>query len=153
MADEVTQKKLKEAFRLFEREGCIEVDDLGIIMRHLNLNPTEKQITALKTEMGPNVIDYNVFEAVMSKIVLTSTYDGATLTLDTEDQLLRAFEILDPERNGLIPSEKLVQLLKSQGEPMTEEEINEFLQFAQSKDSAIIRYEEYVNLLCSHLKK
>ncbi|KAG2373924.1 hypothetical protein C9374_011589 [Naegleria lovaniensis] len=140
--------KLKEAFRLFESEGVVEVEDFGVILRHLGLNPTQKQLAALKTEMAEPFVTFEKFEAVMSKIILTSTYDGVAMVVDSEDQLLKAFETLDPEKKGYIPTDKMINWLKTHGEPMNDEEINEFLRVAQAKDGPIIRYEDYVSLLC-----
>ena len=146
-----SSKKLKDAFRLFESEGVVEVQDFGLILRHLGLNPTEQQCATLKKEMGEDFVTFEKFEAVMNKILLTSTYDGVAMTIDSEDLLIKAFELLDTEKTGFIPTDKMITLLKSYGEPMDDEEINEFLKVAQSKEAQVIRYEDYVNLLCGSI--
>ncbi|KAL9658619.1 hypothetical protein ABK040_006156 [Willaertia magna] len=146
---EALRKKLREAFHIFESEGIIDVEDLGNILRYLGLNPTQKQLETLKEEMADQFVPFEKFEAIISKIVLTSTYDGVGMARDTETTLLKAFEVLDPERKGYVDSEKMVRLLKTYGEPMNDEEINAFLKVAEDQQNKVIRYEEYVTKLSS----
>ena len=57
---------------------------------------------------------------------------------DSEDKLLRAFRTLDTENKGFVEAEKLRNLLTTHGERFSQEEIDEFLNFAVSAASRTV---------------
>lgn len=123
--------------------------DLGTCLRYLNLNPTKKQLSRIQEEFGQDFITFEMFEPVVMKILITNTYDDELLIRDSEDIILRAFEVLDPEKTGYIETDKMVHLLKEYGEPFDLEEIREFIHVAEDPENHVIRYEELARILAN----
>ena len=82
-------------------------------------------------------------------MVLTGTYNDEIITRDSEDTLMRAFEVIDEDQKGVIDSEKMRLLLRTYGEPMEDEEIQEMINAIEDPDTHTIRIEDYVARLCS----
>ena len=64
--------ELKEAFQLFDRDGdgTISTDELGIVLRSIGQNPTEKQIEDMIAEVDEDnngYCEYDEFLLLMSK--------------------------------------------------------------------------------------
>jgi Ca2+-binding EF-hand superfamily protein len=77
--------------------------------------------------------------------MVTYQYNDELISRDSDDMLMKAFELLDEERKGFLETERFLELIKSLGEPMSEEEIAEFLHAAEDPDQHVIRYEEYIS--------
>mmetsp|Transcript_42481 Transcript_42481/g.70649 ORF Transcript_42481/g.70649 Transcript_42481/m.70649 type:complete len:178 (+) Transcript_42481:31-564(+) len=148
-------KNIKDAFSLFDKEskGVCDVREIGTIVRHLGICPTEIElrdmITEIEEEEPTGFIRFEKFERMMSRILLENQYPR-----DTEEKLLRAFRTLDKEINkggvvkGFVEADKLRQLLTTHGERFSQEEIDEFLSFAVDPETGTIQYEDYVSQVC-----
>ena len=103
--------------------------EIGTIVRYLGLCPTELElrnvIEEIREEEPTGFIRFEKFERMMSRIMLENQYPR-----DSEDKLLRAFRTLDTENKGFVEAEKLRNLLTTHGERFSQEEIDEFLNFA-----------------------
>lgn len=64
-------------------------------------------------------ITYEKFEKKMIQVLQTGEYAP-----DTDDTLLAAFRVLDPDRNGYIESEVMKELLITRGTPFREKEVD-----------------------------
>lgn len=73
MGDQLTEEQIadyKEAFSLFDKDGdgVIKVADLGLLVRSLNLNPTESQIGDMQQDVDPDgtgKVDFPEFISLM----------------------------------------------------------------------------------------
>ncbi|XP_023246678.1 EF-hand calcium-binding domain-containing protein 2-like [Copidosoma floridanum] len=65
---------------------------------------------------------------------------------DPED-LLKAFQVLDPDNRGYVMRDDLEKSLTEMGEPFTKEEINEMMSVACDPQTSKIHYEHYINML------
>ena len=149
--DQAAQKKqkvlkdIKDAFALFDREGKGQCDvrEIGTIVRHLGICPTEIElrdlITECEDEEPTGFIRYDRFERMMSRVLLDNQYPR-----DSEEKLLRAFRVLDQNNNGYVEAEKIKTLLTTHGERFSQEEIDDFLSFASDSESGLMHYEDYV---------
>ena len=63
---------------------------------------------------------------------------------DSEEKLLRAFRTLDPDNKGYVEAEKIRTMLTTHGERFSQEEIDDFLQFAVDAETGHLHYEDYV---------
>ena len=139
------QKRIDEAFKLFDRDDkkMVDVREIGTIVRHLGICPTEIElrdlITECEEEEPTGFIRFEKFERMMTRILLENQYPR-----DSEDKLLRAFRTLDPDNKGYIEAEKLRNLLTTHGERFSQEEIDDFLSFASDSESGLMHYEDYV---------
>merc|ERR1719217_1487157 len=138
-------KAIKEGFALFDRDGqgkC-DVREIGTIVRHLGICPTEIElrdmILEIEEEEPTGFIRFEKFQRMMSRVLLENQYPR-----DSEDKLLRAFRTLDVDNKGYIEAEKLRNLLTTHGERFSQEEIDDFLNFAADSESGFMHYEDYV---------
>jgi Ca2+-binding EF-hand superfamily protein len=130
------QKMIKDGFALFDKDskGVCDVREVGTVVRHLGICPTEIElrdmITEIEEEEPTGFIRFEKFERMMSRILLENQYPR-----DSEDKLLRAFRTLDPDNKGYIEADKLRNLLTTHGERFSQEEIDDFLTFASDAES------------------
>lgn len=61
------------------------------------------------------------------------------------EELLKAFQTLDKENKGYLTKEYLTKAMMEEGEPFTQEEIDEMMAIAVDPDSGNINYEYYIN--------
>ena len=141
-------KAIKDGFALFDPDGKGQCDvrEIGTIVRHLGICPTEIElrdmITEIEEEEPTGFINFDRFERMMSRVLLENQYPR-----DGEEKLLRAFRTLDPDNKGYVEAEKLRTLLTTHGERFSPEEIDDFLNFAVDAESGHLHYEDYVNLV------
>merc|ERR1719440_718700 len=140
-----TYKAIKDGFALFDRDGkgVCDVREIGTIVRHIGICPTEIElrdlITEIEEEEPTGFIRFEKFERMMSRVLLENQYPR-----DSEDKLLRAFRTLDPDNKGYVEAEKVRTLLTTHGERFSQEEIDDFLHFAVDAESGLLYYEDYV---------
>lgn len=71
-------------------------------------------------EDEPNTcITYEKFQSKMIQVLTTNEYAP-----DTDDQLLAAFRVLDPEKRGYIETDVMRELLATKGTPFREKELD-----------------------------
>ena len=105
-------KSIKEGFALFDRDGAgkCDVREIGTIVRHLGICPTEIElrdlITECEEEEPTGFIRFERFERMMSRVLLENQYPR-----DSEEKLLHAFRILDPDQKGYLEAEKVRQMM------------------------------------------
>ena len=138
-------KNIKDAFELFDRDGkgMCDVREIGTIVRHLGICPTEIElrdlITECEEEEPTGFIRFERFERTMSRVLLESQFPR-----DSEEKILRAFRVLDQENKGYVEADKIKPLLMKNGERFSEEEMEDFLNFAVDQESGLLHYEDYV---------
>ena len=92
MVENLSEERITEfkaAFELFDRDrdGAINNNELGTVMRNLGQNPSEEELREMIKEIdldGNGVIDFNEFLYLMVKKMNTN---------DTEEELLETFKI------------------------------------------------------------
>ena len=65
----------------------------------------------------------------------------------SEEVLLRAFEVLDQDKKSYLSSEELKKVLMEEGEPFSQEEMDEMLQAAVDPDKGTVLYKDFVTLM------
>ncbi|XP_054550929.1 dynein regulatory complex protein 8 isoform X4 [Talpa occidentalis] len=115
-------KKIKEAFEVFDHESNNTVD--------------------VEEEEPTGYIRYEKFLPVMTQVLMEKRYRPIP-----EDVLLRAFEVLDPDKLGFIPKEELIKFMTEEGEPFSQEEMEEMLSAAIGPESTSIHYKEYIAMM------
>lgn len=61
--------------------------------------------------------------------------------------LLEAFKVLDPEGHGYLTKEYISTLMTQDGEPFTQDELEEMLEIAIDPQTQTVPYEYYINQL------
>ncbi|KAM5272236.1 myosin light chain 5 [Ctenodactylus gundi] len=103
------------------RDGFIDKEDLKDTYASLGkINVKDDELDAmLKEASGP--INFTMFLNLFGER-LTGT--------DTEETILNAFKMLDPDGKGSIHKEYIKRLLMSQADKMTASEVDQMLEFA-----------------------
>lgn len=63
------------------------------------------------------------------------------------EKLLEAFHVLDPENRGTLTKDYFGKLMMEEGEPFTQEELDEMMAVAIDPLTGLIPYEFYLNQL------
>ncbi|CAH8483314.1 unnamed protein product [Schistosoma turkestanicum] len=139
------EAKIKDIFDLFdhERNKTIDFRELGTVIRALGGVPTEAEIISLVRELEndpPNgYINYETFLPVMMQAMRQKRFEPVS-----EEELLKAFLVLDPEKKGFLSAEALESYMVSSGEPFTKEEMEEMLAAATDFSKGKIMYRGFV---------
>ncbi|XP_009891964.1 PREDICTED: EF-hand calcium-binding domain-containing protein 2 [Charadrius vociferus] len=142
------EKKIIEAFEVFDHEcnKTVDVREIGSIVRSLGCFPTEAELHELlakvEEEEPTGYINLEKFLPVMTKVLLDRSYPPIP-----EDVLLHAFEALDENKCGYITKEELVKYLTEEGEPFTQEEMEDMLSTALDPETNTVCYRDYISMM------
>uniref|UniRef100_A0AAA9TDG6 EF-hand calcium binding domain 2 n=1 Tax=Bos taurus TaxID=9913 RepID=A0AAA9TDG6_BOVIN len=141
-------KKIKEAFEVFDHESnnTVDVREVGTIIRSLGCCPSEGElhdlIAEVEEEEPTGYIRFEKFLPVMTEVLLERRYRPIP-----EDILLRAFEVLDPAKRGFLSKDELIKYMTEEGEPFSQEEMEEMLSAAIDPESNSIHYKDYITMM------
>mmetsp|Transcript_35678 Transcript_35678/g.93261 ORF Transcript_35678/g.93261 Transcript_35678/m.93261 type:complete len:190 (+) Transcript_35678:41-610(+) len=136
------------AFQVFDHEGTnmVDVRELGAIIRSLGLCPTEAELNTMtmecEDEEESGIVRYNKFEPMVTRVMLSNRFRS-----EAEEDLLKAFQVLDAEGQGFLTEEDLTKILLEEGEPFKQEEVEEMMVQAKALDRDVIVYDEHIPLL------
>ncbi|XP_028044820.1 dynein regulatory complex protein 8-like isoform X1 [Monomorium pharaonis] len=147
------ERRLYEAFDVFDnaRSGEVDVRDLGTIIRALGCVITEAELQEIQVEVEDvenNCVPLNRFVEYMSKAINERKFKPAE-----PEELLKSFQLLDPENRGYIMKEDLEKSIMEIGEPFTKEEVADMMAVACDAETGKINYEHYINLLIVKIPK
>ena len=127
---ETQKKEIKEAFELFDTSGSgtIEAKELKVALRALGFEPSKDELKNLignfdKDNSGR--IDFHEFLDIM----ITKMSEK-----DSQQELDKAFELFDLNKDGSISFDELKQVATELGEDMTDEELREMIAGANKGD-------------------
>ncbi|KAG9483976.1 hypothetical protein GDO78_009732 [Eleutherodactylus coqui] len=142
------QKRITEAFEVFDHENnkTVDVREIGTIIRSLGCCPTEGELhdmlAEVEEEEPTGYIRFEKFLPMMTKVLLERRYRPIP-----EDVLLRAFEVLDEKNKGFLTKDELLKYMTEEGEPFTQEEIEEMISASVHPDNNIVPYKEYIAMM------
>ncbi|XP_066911928.1 dynein regulatory complex protein 8-like [Clytia hemisphaerica] len=142
------QRRIKECFDIFDHEcnKTIDVREVGTIVRSLNCCPSEGELgdilTEVEEEEPTGYIRFEKFEPVMLRILIERKYRPAS-----EEAILKAFEILDTEKKEYLTVDEVQSFMTEEGEPFTQEEMDEMLSAAVDPDKGSVYYKDYAALM------
>ncbi|KAL3872999.1 hypothetical protein ACJMK2_036162 [Sinanodonta woodiana] len=142
------QKKITEAFDIFDHESnkTVDVREIGTIIRSLGCCPSEAELhdmlAEIEEEEPTGYIRFEKFLPMMTKVLMERRYKPAP-----EDQLLKAFQVLDQDGKGYLSPEELTKYMLEEGEPFLQEELEEMLSAAVDPDKRVILYKDYVSTM------
>ena len=136
-------RDVKDSFDLFDinRDGVIDPDDLKIAMRSLGFEFTPQEIQRFVMELDPNnsgKIDFDQYhELIRSKMA------------DREpiEQIQMAFQMMDTDKSGKITFSNLKKVAKEIGETISDQELHEMINEADTDNDGEISFEEFVALI------
>ena len=131
----------KDAFRLFDgnQDGVIDKEEFAEVTKSIGIDQSAESIQHMIDTIGSDdKVTFNQFIGVMS---------GKMKNMDTEDDVLEAFKIFDPEGTGKVKAEDLSQALTIFCHNLTEAERNSLINEAGLDDAGFITYEPFVKKL------
>ena len=140
---EETKADYMDAFNMFDtnHDGTINSQKIGELMRKLGKNPTEAQLTQIIGNIAKNnskQIGFDDFVELMEQ----KNKENAP-----EIEIINMFQIFNKENNGLISKEELLHIIRTFGETLTDEEIQEIITEADVDGDGYINYEEFVRMM------
>ncbi|XP_055003519.1 dynein regulatory complex protein 8 isoform X3 [Sorex araneus] len=135
------QKKVKEAFEVFDHEenGTVDVSFQAVEQSSWY---SSLLFLGVEEEEPTGYIRYEKFLPVMIKVLQEKRYRPIP-----EDVLLQAFEVLDPEKRGYLSKDELIKYMTEEGEPFSQEEMEEMLSAAIDPVANVIYYKDYVTMM------
>ena len=117
------QAEYREAFALFDKngDGCINVIELGTVMRQIGQNPTDTELRDMINEVdvdGNGTLEFDEFCNLMSRQMKDT---------NQESELEERFKLFDKDGNGLIDRDELAQVMRQLGEKLSDDEIEEMI--------------------------
>ncbi|XP_021897624.1 probable calcium-binding protein CML20 [Carica papaya] len=142
----LTQQKrqeIKEAFDLFDTDqsGTIDAKELNVAMRALGFEMTEEQINQMIADVdkdGSGAIDFDEFVHMMTAKI------GER---NTNDELTKAFQIIDQDKNGKISADDIKCVAKELGENFTDREINDMIDEADRDNDGEVNIDEFMRMM------
>eukprot|EP01116_Phalansterium_solitarium_P014089 TRINITY_DN31609_c0_g1_i1.p1 TRINITY_DN31609_c0_g1~~TRINITY_DN31609_c0_g1_i1.p1 ORF type:complete len:309 (-),score=56.46 TRINITY_DN31609_c0_g1_i1:280-1206(-) len=140
-------RRLEEEFRLHDpsSNGYINMQDLGLVLRAMDYNPSEADLQEIMFETR-GLMDDNIYLDKLEPKLHSMLADGRMLR-DTEPRIRAAFEALDTDGKGWIEPDRLAAALQTQGEPFTTDELETLLEAAVDPLKGVVFYAAFAALL------
>ncbi|KAJ3151325.1 Dynein regulatory complex protein 8 [Geranomyces variabilis] len=143
-------KKIKKAFDTFdqgENQSC-DAREVGTIIRSLGIFPSQEQLATWIAEMeGAEKTGYIGYER-LSKVLLRLL--TSNMLRDDEEKLYRAFLALDADSKGYLTPDELRAFMTGDGEPFSNDEMEEMLMACTDPTDGKIWFEDYVTILSAY---
>jgi Ca2+-binding EF-hand superfamily protein len=114
--------QIRETFALFDQnnDGYITKQEFTTLLRALGKNVTDLEITNIiqQADIQNDTIDFDKFIILINQIT----------PKDTQQDLINAYELFDPENNGFIKVPEFKHIMTNLGEKLNELEINNIIQ-------------------------
>lgn len=139
--DEV--EEIREAFNLFDTDGSGTIDpkELKVAMQSLGFeskNPTIYQMIADLDKEGQGHIDFEEFlDAITSKLGDKESKSG----------IHKIFALFDDDKTGTVSLKNLKRVAKELGETMTDEELREMIERADSDGDGEISVADFYTIM------
>ncbi|KAM7406289.1 hypothetical protein PAMP_000675 [Pampus punctatissimus] len=140
-------KKIRAAFEAFDYESnnTVDVREIGTIIYSLGCFPSQTELHDFIAEVEEDHTGYihlDRFLPAMTKVLLDHKFPPIA-----EDILLQAFEVLDKENKGYLELEELTKYMTLEGEPFTQEEMDEMLTALADHEKNHIYYRDLLSQL------
>ena len=148
MSTQFSKQKLaemREIFNFFDKNksGAIATKEIGNLYRSLGLAPTDAEINDIIDELDldhSGTIEFNEFVKIFEKYQIKPI---------AEDQLIRAFNLFDKDRNGLISTDELMNIMEIAGERFTREDADMIMKEFDLDKNGTINYNEFASMIIS----
>lgn len=146
--DEEKEEEIGECFRMFDKDkdGYVTIKELELVFRSLgfdynenSLNDLLKDYEDLPCDKNNNVlVKFSIFQSIVKKNMRD---------VDLEEELKLAFGNFT--KTNEIPISEFKHLMKTLGDKLSDEEIEEMIRDSQANESGVIDCEKFVKLLTS----
>lgn len=149
MVDRITEDQsveYRDAFALFDKrgDGKIDSDQIGDVLRALNLNPSQAEVLKIVQEIDPKGSKRVTFEEFLPCFISCSHKKEQ----GSMEDFIEGLRVFDKDGNGFINSAELRHVLTSLGEKLTDDEVDLLLQGIEDGQGQV-NYEEFVKKVMS----
>ncbi|XP_027871410.1 dynein regulatory complex protein 8 [Xiphophorus couchianus] len=146
-------RKITAAFEPFDYESknTVDVREIGTIMYSLDCFPTQADIREFIAEVEENssgTVHLDRFMPAMTKVLLENKFPPIP-----RSKIFQAFKVLDKEQRGFVEPEELTKFMMEEGEPFTQEEMDEMLTAHTNRKENVIYYDKLINKLTADAPK
>ena len=141
--DDRTYKEIKEAFDLFDTDGSGTIDpkELRAAMQSLGFEAKNQTIFQMISDLDKNKsgsIDFEEFLDMMTARMSDK---------DTREDIAKVFRLFDDDTSGSITLRNLRRVAKELGETMTDEELQEMVDRADSNGDGAVSMDDFYNIM------
>jgi len=136
-------EEIKEAFNLFDTDGSGTIDpkELKAAMQSLGFehkNPTIFQMICELDRHSGGAVDFEAFlDAITSKLG----------DKDSKEGIRKIFDLFDDDHTGTISLRNLKRVARELGETMSDEELKEMIERADSNGDGEISFEDFYQIM------
>jgi len=126
-----------------DKDGLVNNKELGSILKSLGHDCNEIELTSMIDDVDTDLdkkINFDEFLLIMNK---------RSNEIDIEEELMEAFKVFDKDGNGRLESNELRHIMLTLGERLSDEEIEEMINEADTKGMGYIDYKDFVKLMLS----
>ena len=140
-----SNEQIEECFNVFDKakQGFLNKDQVGQVIRALGKNPTEKQLADLLAEAANDRVD-----VAKLKTLYKSKNAGRAAT-EQEKEMRDAFKALDANQNGKVQETELRQILGNLGDSLSSQEVNSLMREIKVDASGGVDYNAFVDIMVS----
>jgi Ca2+-binding EF-hand superfamily protein len=140
---EEQRQEIKEAFDLFDTDGSGTIDpkELKSAMESLGFEAKNQTIYQMISDLdkdGSGAIDFDEFLDMMTARLSDK---------DSREDINKVFRLFDDEKAGFITIKNLRRVAKELGETMTDEELLEMVERADSDGDGRVTPEDFYNIM------
>jgi len=133
----------RHAFEAFDTDktGDITIEELAAVFRSLGQNPSETELQDIISEVDTDrdgTISFSEFISMMTR---------KTSTTDVEAEIRAAFNVFDTDKCGYIKAKELKSVMRSIGETLTDDEVDEMINLVDTNGDGKISFEEFVSII------
>ena len=144
---DIQPNEIKEIFMLFDKnsDGYVHTQELGTLVRAINLNPSEAEIVEMQKKVDPN--NSGQFDqASLESLIRERGKDADTLT-----DVVNALRVFDADKDGKISVEEFTYAMVNMGERMTEQEIQEIIADSELVNNNFIQLEKFASMIMNRI--
>lgn len=137
-------EEYRDAFQLFDKDGSgsITTDEFKKVLKNLGQKVTKQEAEDIVKELdtdGSGAIEFEEFITYMKKVKIQQE-------IEMEDEIIRAFQTFDVDKDDKISNEEFRHILCNLGEDrFTPEECDEVFQEADIDKDGVLNYREFVD--------
>ena len=143
LVDDDQMEELKEAFTLFDtnHSGSIDARELKAAMRALGHEVTKVMCSAMFREVDKDPeteLNFDEFCKIMAPRLKQA---------DSRDEVMKVYQLFDADKQGYITVRELRRMADDCGETMTDEELMEMIERADSNADGQVSPEDFYNIM------
>ena len=123
----------------------VHTQELGTLVRAINLNPSEAEIADMMRKVDPSNSGQFGLEA-LENLIRERGKDP-----DTLDDVVNALRVFDADKDGKISVEEFTYAMVNMGERMNEQEIQEIIADSQLVNNNYIQLEDFARMIMNRI--